>query len=108
MWASGTYLRVRHLWFSPSMRVWLRSHHGNSLSASLFWLFRLLRHRLDWISFVRNHFRVVMRSRRVRLARALVLFETGLRRACPVGPEDEEGRSVQGQLRCSGCGAGQG
>lgn len=90
---------------------------GNSLSARLVGGSGLLRVLLGMLAFCRNHFRlgfywnhfrVVMRTRRVRLARALVLLGAGLRRACPVGPEDEEGRSVQDELGSSGRDAGHG
>src|SRR5438067_13774503 len=90
---------------------------GNSLSARLVRVSGLLRVLLGMLALCRNHFRfvfywnhfrVVMRSRRVRLARALVFLGTGLRRACPVGPEDKEGRSVQDHLRSSGYDGSQG
>src|SRR5262249_39117906 len=71
-----------------------RSVRGSGLLRILPGMLAFCRNHLR-LGFYGNHFRVVMRSRRVRLARALVLLGTGLRRARPVGPEDKKGRSVQ-------------
>jgi hypothetical protein len=43
--------------------------------------------------------RLAMRSRRVWLARTLILIEAGDRRARPIGPEDKEREPVQSHLR---------
>src|SRR4029078_1745709 len=89
--------------FSPSIG-YSSAATDNSLSARLNRVSGLIRVLLGVLAFCRNHFRfvfhwnhfrVVMRSRRVTLAWALIFLETGLRRALSVGPEHTEGRSVQ-------------
>src|ERR1700748_814551 len=116
-WASGAYFHSSHC---RSLLLWGYSSAaatGNSLSARLVRGSGLIRVLLGMLALGRNHFRfvfdwnhfrVVMRARRVPLARPLILIRTGWRRACPVSPEDKEGRTVQDYLRSSGGDASQG